>query len=462
MAVKVDAKIKEMFDPNQYTNNLKSKVSEYAERIKTMRLWWSKGRQFPDYVAKYGDPAVGDIDGDEDEIMSQIVRTQSVRQTAAAGGAPAASIVAASAMAAGAGASLPVIADVQDEDENDSAQVKEVKRQWNNELNAHVDQALRQEEELRMRQLQDLEEAKQAGIDEKTLQVLKQEHAEELAMMREQNDELRREIVRQKNKEEVVALLNAASQFNDVAVGISAHSNGQALSQDEKRIQEIVEHLQETSESKDEVLNRMFELICYYERQIENHDANLQAIAQASSGGDSAYQKLLLKAKQRQEELQTALFLKDEEIQALRQSNRGGGGDSSGLGALWAQASSVNPGRSDVEELQTHALLLKEKLEDACRQIIQRSGGSTVEAPGRSRPSGGYAAASSHGSTQPRAHAERPSARPAESRPAPTSSSGTGRPAREQGSPSPDPRASGEKDKKKKFWEKFEKLHHRK
>ena len=37
-----------------------------------------------------------------------------------------------------------------------------------------------------MRQLQDLEEAKQAGIDEKTLQVLKQEHAEELAMMREQ------------------------------------------------------------------------------------------------------------------------------------------------------------------------------------------------------------------------------------------------------------------------------------
>ena len=59
--------------------------------------------------------------------------------------------------------------------------------------------------------------------------------------------------MRQKNKEEVVALLNAASQFNDVAVGISAHSNGQALSQDEKRIQEIVEHLQETSESKDEV-----------------------------------------------------------------------------------------------------------------------------------------------------------------------------------------------------------------
>lgn len=32
----------------------------------------------------------------------------------------------------------------------------------------------------------------------------------------------------------------------------------------------------------------MFELICYYERQIENHDANLQAIAAASSGPQPA------------------------------------------------------------------------------------------------------------------------------------------------------------------------------
>lgn len=47
-------------------------------------------------------------------------------------------------------------------------------------------QAMKEEEALMLRQLQDLEEAKKAGIDNKTLAILKQEHAQELELMREQ------------------------------------------------------------------------------------------------------------------------------------------------------------------------------------------------------------------------------------------------------------------------------------
>eukprot|EP00667_Euglena_gracilis_P001535 EG_transcript_1535 len=461
MAVKVDAKIKEMFDPNQYTNNLKAKIGEFAERIKTMKAWWSKGKSFNEYVAKYGDPDVGGLDGDEDQIMSALVHTTSMRQDNEKAGAGVAAAVAGGAVVPVSAAAAARITD--DVDENDNPELKEVKSRWNNELNAHVDQAMKEEEALMLRQLQDLEEAKKAGIDNKTLAILKQEHAQELELMREQNALLRKELMRQKNKEEVVALLHSASDMNDIRV---EGADREILSKEDKRIAEIVEHLQETSESKDEVLQRMFELICYYERQIENHDANLQAIAQASSGGDYGYQKMLQKAKARQEELQTALFLKDEEIAQLRSGRGGAGGrsDQGGLSALWAQASSVNPARADIEELQSHALLLKEKFEDACQQIIARSaGGSSGSSHRMDRPIGsvgsGHRPTGSHGSSsgagRPTAH--RPaggySAAP---QPRPEASP----PPRAEQSPSPPPGlADDPQAKKKRFWDKFEKLH---
>jgi len=464
MAVKVDAKIKEMFDPNQYTNNLKTKIAEFAERIKTMKAWWSKGKTFKEYVDKYGDPDVGGLDGEEGEIMEALARNstlQASRNEAAAGGAARMASVIGGA-GAGEAAGVPFVAVDDDVDDADTAQVKQVKRQWNNELNAQTDQALKNEEALRMRHLQDLEEAKQAGVDKRTLEILKQEHQQELEMMREQNALLRKEIVRQKAKEEVVALLHSASDLNDVR---APGGDPSLLSKEDKRIAEIVEHLQETSESKDEVLQRMFELICYYERQIENHDANLQAIAAASSGGDYGYQKMLQKARARNEELQTALFLKDEEISKLRTGRgtgaagtRSGSAGDGGLSSLWAQASAVNPTRPDIEELQTHALLLKEKFEDACQQIVARGGG-----PAATRSAAGTrtAGAGATRTTTPAAAAAGPQASPSAGArpstrdrvPSPTPTPGTG--------PASSAALLGDdaQSKKKKFWDKFEKLH---
>ena len=141
---------------------------------------------------------------------------------------------------------------------------------------------------LRLRHLQDLEEARAAGVDESVLQQLRKEHEQELYMMREQNLLLKEEILRQKQKEEAKALLLSAKQANSTVLQSVAASNGasevakpvtEMQRHDEERITDICTHLQETCNNKDDVLVRMFDLICYYEAQIQDNDLNAQVQA---------------------------------------------------------------------------------------------------------------------------------------------------------------------------------------
>eukprot|EP00906_Rhabdomonas_costata_P020944 RCo030468 len=242
MAVKVDAKIKEVYDPARFITNLKAKLTAAQDKLKILVKFFAKSdpQGYKRYVKQYGEPNV-DV-GDEEDYSSAVISMASSSPStspaasqahielpavgdrapspAASGGVPVAPVPVVTVSA-----SLPNDAAELDDDPMclvDTAapiEVQQVQKDWNAELRSLKSQADRELEFLRLRHIQDIEEARAAGVSEDVLARLREEHEQELQMMREQNVLLKEEILRQKKKEEAAALLRSAQCLNERSYG---------------------------------------------------------------------------------------------------------------------------------------------------------------------------------------------------------------------------------------------------
>ena len=77
-------------------------------------------------------------------------------------------------------------------------------------------------------------------------------------MLKEQNQTLRHEIIRQAQRAEAAALLTSAHDMQSKD-GIP-HTQ-----KEDDRLNDLFDHLKETCDSKDEVLVRLFDLVCLRE-----------------------------------------------------------------------------------------------------------------------------------------------------------------------------------------------------
>jgi len=307
MAVKVDARIKEIYDPTKYIQLLKGKIGDCSKTMNRLVKYMKDTKIYDGYVQIFGTPEIPEatFDGEDEEaaIMASMASAGQLR---------------------GGDAEMEVDDEVMDEDPTAPAQLRKVRQEWNQELVAHQRAAGQELETLRLRHLQDLEEARRAGADEGTLARLRAQHDDELGMLKEQNQALRSEILRQKAKDEAKALLSNA--FEHQAEVLGSVASGTAAQQDNARISEMVVHLQETCESKDEVLVRLFDLICLRESELQDLEQNVTAIAAAMAPAGAGDATILKAENQR---LKADLARKDQHIEALKglaASSSGGSG----------------------------------------------------------------------------------------------------------------------------------------
>eukprot|EP01004_Peranema_trichophorum_P002643 NODE_1686_length_1847_cov_36.113689_g1359_i1.p1 GENE.NODE_1686_length_1847_cov_36.113689_g1359_i1~~NODE_1686_length_1847_cov_36.113689_g1359_i1.p1 ORF type:complete len:501 (-),score=137.68 NODE_1686_length_1847_cov_36.113689_g1359_i1:95-1597(-) len=336
MSVKVDARIREEFDPAKYILTLKDKLSEAQKTISQLgKALKAIPGAYEKYVEKFGEiPNLDVPDDDEDdeqqEIVNAMLRQPSRKMSRAA--------TMAQLKAEQLGMPPPENFVGMDSDEllhgglsvnpDAPAEVQAVQQTWNNELRAHQEQMNKALETLRLRHIQDLEEAKAAGVGDDVLLRLREEHEEELRMMREQNMVLKEEILRQKEKEEAQALLGSAAQT--MRIQESDKPGEVVYREDDIRVKEMVEHLQQTCGNKDEVLVRMFDLICLREAQIKDLETNAQAIAlaqmeDAGQGNNAALERTRQENQKLVREM-TALKSENDRLKKLLSSHPGAGG----------------------------------------------------------------------------------------------------------------------------------------
>eukprot|EP00667_Euglena_gracilis_P003449 EG_transcript_3458 len=316
MAVKVDARIREVYDPTKYIALLKEKIAECSRTMQRMVKFMKDRGIFDAYTKAYGVPDIPDASAfdendEENEILAAMTRQVSGSGLARGGGGGGAAMMSAGEM----------MMDVLDDDAAAPANVRKVRQEWNQELVEQQRAAEKELEVLRLRHLQDLEEARRAGASEDVLSRLRAEHDDELSLMREQNQALRQEILRQKAKEEAKALLTGAVEEKHKEISTSVKTN--AVKQDDARIGEMVAHLQETCENKDEVLVRLFDLICLREAELKDLEQNVGAIAAAMAPADAGDATSLKAENQR---LKGELQRKDQHIEALKGLISGAGG----------------------------------------------------------------------------------------------------------------------------------------
>jgi hypothetical protein len=202
-------------------------------------------------------------------------------------------------------------------------EVQAVQKSWNVEMKAQAEAANRELELLRLRHIQDLEEAKAAGVSDTVLIRLREEHEDELRLMQEQNQLLKEELVKQRERDEAQALLSSAISATHHADGSGTNVVGSGIQaierqKDDARISEMVVHLTETCQNKDEVLVRLFDLINLREAEIRDYEVNAQAIATAQAD-DSLH--LLQDTRNEMINLRGEIIKKDVEINRLRQLN---------------------------------------------------------------------------------------------------------------------------------------------
>lgn len=331
MAVKVDARIKEEYDPAKYIINLKEKLSECGRTMQKLVKFMKEKGVYEEYTTAYGVPDIPDFEADDDDDEQEIVRalTRQPSKYDMDGPSPAARLSHEDMLG---GAEM-------DADPSVPANVRQVRREWDEEVMQHTKATEKELEMMRLKHLQELEEAKKAGASEEVLLKLRNEHNDELSLMREQNQLLRGEIVRQKAKAEAQALLSSAVQAK-----VEPGGSAVAVNQDNARVGEMVAHLQETCENKDEVLVRLFELVCLREAELHDLEQNMTAIASAmapAGGGGSAAEK------SENSRLKNELARKEQEIEQLKNMVGGGGGGASppqrGSPLLRPGASAVQP-----------------------------------------------------------------------------------------------------------------------
>eukprot|EP01010_Urceolus_cornutus_P003059 NODE_410_length_1691_cov_264.929354_g325_i0.p1 GENE.NODE_410_length_1691_cov_264.929354_g325_i0~~NODE_410_length_1691_cov_264.929354_g325_i0.p1 ORF type:complete len:513 (+),score=147.15 NODE_410_length_1691_cov_264.929354_g325_i0:135-1541(+) len=317
MAVKVDARIKEEYDPTRYIANMKEKLSKAEKYLMKLVKYLKALGHYDRFVKEYGEvPVCVEDDDEEDEAYEEIMGALTKQDTFRTKRTP---------LAAGeseALSSLPaneILDDGMYESEgaanpNLPQEVREVQKAWNNELRAHQSQMEKEIEMLRLRHIQDLEEARVAGCDETTLKRLRKDHEEELGLVKEQFLLLKEELVKQKQKEEAQILLTSASHTR--TEGEAASSKEKVLEEDDRRINEMVTHLKETCTDKDDVLIKLFDLICWREAQVSDYETNAVAIALAQAENMvSDKEQLWTDAKQENLTLTT-------EVRELQEQNR--------------------------------------------------------------------------------------------------------------------------------------------
>jgi hypothetical protein len=304
MAVKVDARIKEIYDPTKYIQLLKGKLGDCSKTMNRLVKYMKDKGIYDGYVQIFGVPDIPEASFDGEDEEAAIMASMSREMSTHAG-------------------DTGVVDEVVDEDPTAPAQLRKVRQEWNQELVAHQRAAGQELETLRLRHLQDLEEARRAGASDDVLARLRAEHDDELGMLKEQNQTLRSEILRQKAKDEAKALLTNAVEHQSEVLGPSSGVTTTAVKQDNARVTEMVSHLQETCESKDEVLVRLFDLICLRESELKDLEQNVTAIAAAMAPAGAGNATALKSENQR---LKADLARKDQHIEALKGliSNQGG------------------------------------------------------------------------------------------------------------------------------------------
>eukprot|EP00906_Rhabdomonas_costata_P035300 RCo049604 len=364
MAVKVSAKIKEEYDPARYIQNLKDKVNDAQEMIRNLVRWLKAGGNWAAYVVKYGEPKIPEMpedNEDQEEIIAALTRQPSgrvgrigtmarVKREQNNEGEVESLIGRSPEAILGPGCEEKMInGDVPQE-------VQNVVRTWNLEMRAQAEAASRELELLRLRHLQDLEEAKQAGVSDEVLVRLREEHEWELRLMQEQNQLLREELLKQREREEAAALLTSATKAiakEELATAKAGGGGGGAKvedpamgekQKDDARINEMVTHLQETCQNKDEVLIRLFDLINLREAEIRDYEMNQQAITIAHVDDSLEILKMLRKENQG---LKGALAARDTEIARLRMSCSAGAGSTTAQHPASACNSPPPPPRSE-------------------------------------------------------------------------------------------------------------------
>jgi len=236
MAVKVDARIKEIYDPTKYIQLLKEKLAECSKTMNKIVKYMKEKGKYDGYVQMFGAPEIPEAaefdDNDEEaDIMAAMAREMTAQGPAKTG----------STGGGGRTVRAADMIDVYDDEDPDAPEdLRKVRQEWNQELMEQQKAAENELETLHLRHLQDLEEARKAGASEEVLAKLRAQHQDELGMLKEQNQTLRTEILRQKAKDEAKALLtNAVEHQGDVLGGKPA------AKQDNSRINEMVSHLQE-------------------------------------------------------------------------------------------------------------------------------------------------------------------------------------------------------------------------
>lgn len=310
MAVKVDARIKEEYDPTKYIQLLKGKLGDCGKTMQKMVKWMKDKNVWDGYVEAHGMPEIPDATADtsEDGDFLDDVGTLSKM--------PSRKMTEKRMMLEEEGKPIPNnmmnVNDILNEVPVDSGfgdeAVVQVVQEWNKELAEHAKAAEKELDNLRLRHLQDLEEARNAGVSDEVLERLKREHEDELQLLKEQNQTLKAEIIRQAKKAEAQALLTSAESAQ---IDHMSHTKA-----DDNRVSDLFSHLKETCENKDEVLVRLFDLICLREAEVRDMEENMQAIAMAMApaggGGDSGALQM------ENERLKGELKRKDQHIEALK------------------------------------------------------------------------------------------------------------------------------------------------
>uniref|UniRef100_A0A7S4G9T4 Uncharacterized protein n=1 Tax=Eutreptiella gymnastica TaxID=73025 RepID=A0A7S4G9T4_9EUGL len=296
MAVKVDARVKEEYDPLKYIAVLRERLAKCGRTMASMVRFLKEKHFWNEYKSLYGEPTIPDFEKGEEEPEPPLSPTS-----------PLSGDLARTLSAS----SLPTVRDLMEEEAEDPhcqlpATVKAVQKEWRKEEVEHRKAAERELEVLRLRQIAEMKEAKKAGKSEAVLANLRKSHEDELEMMKEGNQLMRAEILRQQHKEQAQALLSSA-------LSTMAADHG-----DMGRVGEMVAHLQETCESKDEILIRLFDLICLREAEVHDLEANLSAIANAIDPA-SALQKQNVRLKEE-------LSRKDHQLDNLKELLRQSGG----------------------------------------------------------------------------------------------------------------------------------------
>ena len=240
----------------RYIAVLKEKIAGCGKVMTSMVKFLKENGVYEEYKAAHGEPEIPDAPLDDDEEVaeentySRLVSVASMRgsfrQQRANNELPTAEDMIAEQVLSG-----------EVNDPNCPAAVQAVKTLWKKEEIEHRKAAERELNNLRLRHIQELQEAKDAGLDEAKLDNLRRLQEEELLMMKEQSKLLHEEILRQKEKEEVQALLSSAMDNSEL--DLSA-----LLPDDRGRIGEMVSHLQATCESKVPHVPTMHLLCAYY------------------------------------------------------------------------------------------------------------------------------------------------------------------------------------------------------